>query len=192
MYAAAQVGEAFDGLQASARGGREGFAGRDEEVAECFARAASHASAQLVQFAQAECLCIVDDYGVDVRHVDAAFDDSGGNEHVVVVIGKVDNHLFEFFGLHLSVSHHHACVGHQAVHHLLEVCESVDVIVNDEYLSVSRHLEVDGFAHYVVVERVHRGEYGVAVGGWCGDCAQVASAHQRELQGARYGCGAHG
>ena len=131
-----------------------------------------------MQFAQAERLRIVDDNGVDVRHVDAAFDDCGGNEHVVVVIGKVDNHLLEFFGLHLTVTHHHAGVRHQATHHLLEVRQSVDVIVYDEHLPVARHLEVDGFAHDVVVERVHRGEDGVAVGRRRGDCAQVARTHQ--------------
>ena len=145
-----------------------------------------------MQGAQTEALGIVDDYSVDIRHVDAVFDDCGGYQHVVVVVGEVDNHLLEVFGFHLAVAHHHAGIGHYAVHHLLQVFQPVDVVVHYKHLPVARHLEVDGFAQDVVVEGIHRGKNRITVGWRCVECAEVASAHQRELQRARNGRCAHG
>ena len=135
---------------------------------------------------------IVDDNGVDIGHIDAVLDDGGGYEHIVVVIGEVDNHLLEVLGLHLAMPHHHAGIGHYAMHHILKVRQSIDVIVNDKHLSVARHLEIDGFAQYVIVEGIHRGEYGIAVGRRGVEGAQVARAHKRKLQGTRYGRSTHG
>ena len=65
-------------------------------------------------------------------------------------------------------------------------------MVDDKHLSVARHLEVDGFKHYVVVYGVDRGEYGVTVGRGGGYGRQVAGSHQRELQGARNRGSRHG
>ena len=145
-----------------------------------------------MELAEAEILGVVDDDGVDAWHVDAALDDGGGEEHVVVVGGEVDDGLLEALGGHLPVGHGDACVGHQAVYHGLELVEALDAVVYDEYLAVAGHLEVDGLAHEVVVERGDGGEDGVAVGRRGIDIGEVAGAHERELQCARYGGGAHG
>ena len=144
-----------------------------------------------MQSTQAEALGVVDDNGVDIRHIDAVFDDCGGYEHIVVVIGKVDNYLLEIFGLHLAMTHHHAGIGHNAMHHIFEVREAVDVIVHYKHLTVARHLEIDSFAQYIIVEGIHRGEYGITVGRRGVEGAQVACAHKRELQGTWYGCSTH-
>ena len=192
VYAAAKVGKTLNGLQTASRYGRQRIAGRHKQIAEGLARTASHTTAQLMQCAQTEAMGIVDDNGVDVGHIDAVLDDGGGYEHIVVVIGEVDNHLLEVLGLHLAMAHHHAGVGHYAMHHILEMREAIDVIVNDKHLPVARHLEIDGFAQYIIIECIHRGEYGVAVGRRGVESAQVARAHKRKLQGARYGRSTHG
>ena len=87
------------------------------EVTECLAVATPHSTTQLVQLAQAESLGIVDHDGVHVGHVNAALDDSGGDEHIVVVIGKVENDLLQFFAVHASVSHTHSGIRNMLVDH---------------------------------------------------------------------------
>ncbi len=192
VYARAKVRETFDGLQAPACHRSERITGGHGEVAECLARTAPHAPAQLVQLAQAEVLRVVDDDGVDARHVYAALDDGGAEQHVVVVGGEVHDGLLQLFGRHLAVGHCDARVGHQPAYHVLELEQALDAVVDKEHLPVARHLEVDGLAYQVVVERCHRGHDGVSVGRWGIDRRQVAGAHQRELQRAWYGGGAHG
>ena len=98
MDAAAQFAEALDSLQTtSTRNGVSGIAGRHKQIAERLARRAAASSSQLMQFAQAEVLGIVDDDGVDIGHVDTALYDGCGEEHVVIVVGEVDNSLSPSF-----------------------------------------------------------------------------------------------
>ena len=138
-----------------------------------------------MQVAEAVVLRVVDYDGVDIGHVDAALHDCGCQQHVVVVVGEVDYALLKLFWLHLPMAGDYACVGNHAVYHVFERGELLNAVVDEKHLSVARKLKIDGLAHNVVGELHHRGEYGVAVGRRSGYCAQVARAHERELQCAR-------
>ncbi len=137
LDARAQVAETLDGLQAAARVGAQGLAWRYQQVAEGLAAAASHASAQLVQVAQSVAVRIVDDDGVDVGHVDTILNDGGRQQHVIVVVAKVDDGLFQPLGRHLAVTHSYAGIGHYAVNHVLEGFELLDAVVDEEHLPVA-------------------------------------------------------
>ena len=144
-----------------------------------------------MQLGQAEILSVVDDYRVDVGHVHAALDDGGGEEYVVVVVGEVDDGLLEFFRLHAAVGDGHACVGDEAVYHCLKLCQALDAVVDEENLSVAAELEVDGLGDEFVREGRDLCDDGVAVCRRRGYRRQVAGAHERELQCAGNGRGAH-
>ncbi len=98
MYPRPEVGEAFDSLQAPPGNRRERISGRNHKIAERLARGAPYTSTQLVQFAKSEVLRVVDDYSVDIRHVDAAFDNGGGQKHIIVMVGKINDGLLQLFG----------------------------------------------------------------------------------------------
>ena len=164
LNAGAEVGKTLNGIEAAHRHGREGSFGRNREVAKRLAIAAPHPPAELVQVAQSIVLSIVDDNGVHIGHIHTAFNDGGGKEHIVVVIRESNDAFFQFFGVHLSVSHHHPCIRHQAVNHIFENRQLIDAAVHEKHLSVARQLKIDGLFHDVVVERFHRGEDRVAVG----------------------------
>ncbi len=144
-----------------------------------------------MQLAEAEILCVVYDDGVDVGHIDTRLDDGGGQQHVIVVVGEIYDCLLKFAGGHLPVGHQGAGVGHHSLHHLLELVKPLDAVVDDEHLAVASHLEVDGLGQELVGEGAHGGQHRVAVGGRGVDVAEVAGPHERELEGARYGCGRH-
>ena len=164
MYAAAEVGEVLDGLQASACVLGECGEGRREEVAEGFLVAASHASPHLVEVAESEAVRPADDDGVGVGDVESALDDGGGDEHVVVVGGEVRHHLLQVGGRHLAVSDGHAGVGYVLAHDLFQVREGADAVTHDEGLSAAAHFELHGLGDDFCREGVHLGLYGVAVG----------------------------
>ena len=111
MDAAAKFAETLDCLQPSTRNGIKRDVGRHKKIAESLARAAAHSSAKLMQFAQSEVLCVVDDDCVDIGHVDTRLDYRSGEEHIVVVVGEVDYGSLKFLGRHLSVGYDCACVG---------------------------------------------------------------------------------
>ena len=107
------------------------------------------------------------------------------------MVAEVYDGLFQPFGRHLAVAHGDTCIGHHAVYHVLQLLQLLDAVVHEEDLAVARQLKVDGLGDNIVVQRAHSGEDGVAVGWRCGQRAQVACSHQRELQRARDGRGAH-
>ena len=82
-------------------------------------------------------LCIVDYNSVHIGHVDAALNDSRRQQNVIVVVGEVDDALFKLLGGHLAMCHHHACVGHKAVDHGIEVVERLNAVVYKEHLAVA-------------------------------------------------------
>ena len=137
LNAGAQVAETLDGIQSAHCHRGERTLRRNGEVAERLAVAASHTPTELVQIAQTVVLGVVDNDGVHVRHVDATLDDGGGKQHVVVVVGEVDDAFFQFFGAHLTVAHHHTRVRHEAVNHIFEDGQLIDAVVHEKHLTVA-------------------------------------------------------
>ena len=134
-----------------------------------------------MQLAQSEVLGIVDYDGVDIGHVNARFDDSGGYKDVIVVVGEVDDGLFECFGGHLPVRNYGARIRNKSAYHVLQAVQSLDTIIDDENLTAARKLETYGLGQQVIAESVHIGDYGVTIGRRSGQRRKVARAHEREL-----------
>ena len=192
MDAAAEVAEVLQRLQTSAALHGQVGQWRCQQVAERLAVAAAHTATHLVQVGESEMLGTIDDDGIGIGDVDAVLDDGGGEQHVVVVVDEVEDDVLQLFGFHLSVSHGDAGVRHILMDEFLDTCQVVDAGIDEVHLTVARHLEVDGVGNDVGSEGVYLRLYGVTVGRRCLDDAQVAGAHQRELQRARYGRCRHG
>ena len=158
-----EVAETLYGLQTSASHGRQWDVGRYQEIAECLAVASPDTSSQLVQLAKTEVLGVVDYYSVDIWHIYAALYYGCGNQHVIVMVGEVDDGFFKLLGWHLSVSHYHTGIGHKALHLTFKVVKPFDAVVDHEYLTVARQLEVNGFLYYVITSGVDRCDDRVAV-----------------------------
>ena len=185
MYAAAQVAEALDSLQSSARVvGQEGQRG-GQQVAEGFAVAPPDAAAHLVKVRETEGVSRVDDDGVRIGNVDAVLDDGGRNQYVVIVIDKAHDDTLQLLGRHLSVSDGHAGVRHVLVEQFGQVGQGGDAVGNNERLPVPAHLEVHRVGDDFVAKGVDLGLYRVAVGRRRLDDGKVARAHQGKLQRTR-------
>lgn len=85
-----------------------------QQVAEGLLVATAHTAAHLVQVAQAEVVRLIDDDGVGIGDVDTVLHDRGSDEHIVVVVYKAHDNLFQLLGGHLSVSYAHTCIGYIA------------------------------------------------------------------------------
>ncbi len=70
---------------------------------------------------KSETVRVVYDNGVDIRHVDSALYDCGGEQHVEIVVAEVDYGFFKLFGGHLSVSHYGAGIRNKPLYHPLEI-----------------------------------------------------------------------
>ncbi len=191
MDATAQVGEVLDGLQAPFCFGSKGRQWRCQQVAESFLVAAPHTSAHLVQVTKAEVLRLIDDDGIGIGYVDAALDDSGGKQHIVVVIDEIKDYLLQLGRFHLPMADANAAVGNVALYQGFQFDEVGNAVVHEEDLAVTTHLEVDGINNNFLVEGMHFGLHGIAVGGRSLDDTEVAGTHQRELQSAGNGCSGH-
>ena len=186
--ATAQVAEVLDGLQTATRIEVEGRERRCQQVAERLLIRAPYPTTHLVQVAQAEVMRSVYDNGIGIRNVQAALYDGGGDEDIVVVVGKIDHDPLQLLGRHLSVSHSNAGIGHMLADQFDQFLQLADAVVHKEYLSAAAHLELNGFGNHLGAEAAELRLYRVAVGRWCLDDAQVAGSHQAELQGAGDRC----
>ncbi len=81
-----------------------------------------------------------------------------------------------------------AAVGYVSLYQCLQLLQVGNAVVDEEHLSVAAHLEVHGIGNNLLIEDMQFGLYGIAVGWRRLYDGQVACSHERELQGARYGC----
>jgi len=192
VYARTEAREVLDGLQTATRILSEVAVGWGDEVTESLLVGASHTTAQLMEFGEAEVLRIDDNHRIGIGDVKARFDDGGADENVVLVVGIVEDELLHDVRFHLAVGRGDACVGDKLGDTGREFGQLRNLVVDDEDLSVARQLEVDGLLDDSIVETMDLGLDGVAVGGRGSDDAEVASSHEAELQGAGDGSGCHG
>jgi len=57
---------------------------------------------------------MVDNDRVHVGDVEAALDDGGAQQHVVLALGKPQHHLGQLILVHLPMADHHRRLGHDA------------------------------------------------------------------------------
>ena len=182
MHAGAQVRELLEGLKTLA-----GFSGQStqrgrHQIAEGLAVGTPDPAPQLVQVAQPKLVRLVDQDGVGVRDVDAAFDDRCGDEYVVRAIDETSHDVFEFLALHLAMSNPDSYVGAQALNHARHFLDVAHAVVHEVRLSATADFVGDRVTDDFFVEAADDGVHRMPVGRWGTDDAEVAGAHQGELQ----------
>ena len=177
VHAATELAEALDGLKTSAGIGWQRLPWWREHIAERLSLASSHASAHLVQVAQAEVLRLVYDDCIHIRYVNAVLHNRCGYEHVVVMVYELVQALLKHCRLHLSVAYAYACVGYMAPYHVRQFLHSRYAVGDKEHLAVTAELEVYGLLYHLSIEIVYLGVDGVAVRRRCLYHGEVACAH---------------
>ena len=145
-----------------------------------------------MEVGEAEVLRVVDYHCVGVGYVEAVFDECGGYEYVDFAAEELHHGLFDLFAVHLSVGDADVGVGDESGYEGGHFGEVFDAVGDEECLSAARHFVAYGVAYGFFVEGAEFGLYGLPVGGRGADDAEVAGAHEAELEGAGYGCGGEG
>ena len=146
---------------------------------------AADAAAQLVQLREPEQVGAVDDERVDRRHVEAALDDRGAHEHVVLVLPEVEHDPLEPALVHLPVRDRDARLGHELAHVLGDELDVLHAVVHEEHLALAQQLAPDRLGGGAVVVLADVGEDRLAVLGRRVHERQVADAGERQLERAR-------
>ena len=135
-----------------------------------------------MQVAQPKLVGLVDQHRVGVGDVDARLDDRGGHEHVVGPVDEARHDVFQFLAVHLAVADANARVGHQPLDHARHFLDVAHPVVDEVGLASPAQFVGDGVADGLLVEAGQDGVHRVAVGRRRADDAQVARAHQGELE----------
>ena len=114
LETAAERGILFDGGDAFADIGHETAVARQEQVGIGLVFVAAHATAQLVEVAQAEAVGAIYDDGIGIRDIEAAFDDGRGEEDIGFAIDESGHDFFEFVAIHLAMTDNDARLGNEA------------------------------------------------------------------------------
>ena len=192
MNTASQITEVLDSLQTTLGFGGKGRQRRGQQVTERLLVSTSYPSAHLMQIAQSEILRLIDDDGVGIRNIDTALDDGRCQQDIVIIVHKIEDDLFQFLRLHLSVSDTNPAIRDIPLYHRLQFRQILDAVVHEEHLSVTAHLKIDGLGNDLLVERMYFRLDRITVGWRSLDNRQITRSHQRELQGTRNRCSRHG
>jgi hypothetical protein len=141
--------------------------------------------ADLIELGQAEHVGAVDDQGVGRRDVEAAFDDRGGEQHVVLALVEGRHHVFQLGRGHLPVPDHVLDLGHLGAEELLDLLQVLDARHDVIGLAAAILLAQQGLAQGHRVERADIGAHRQAIDRRRGDDRHFPNAAERHLEGAR-------
>ena len=141
-----------------------------------------------MQVAQTVVVGVVYDDRIGVGYVYAVLDDGCGHQYVELAVDEVHDELLELFRRHLAVPDSHTGLRAETRDETLQRLQILHAVIDEIYLSAARELLLDGITYDIFRECMHLGDDGLAVGRRCGYHRQVARAHERELQRARYRC----
>src|SRR5215204_4498031 len=184
-HAGAELGRFLNRLEASLCLLGEYFGGFVQEIRVRAVGAAPDTAAELIELCQPEAVGVVDDDGVDVRDVDAGFDDRRADEHVVIVADEGEDHLLQHLFIHLTVPDAESCFRHKLTQAVGEAINAVDTIVNHIHLPSTLQLTQDHFADQLVIRSGHKRadrETSLRRGV---DHADVSDANERHVKRAR-------
>ncbi len=182
----ADGGGAFAGLARAHHGGRE------EEVGVGLLGGAADAATELIEVGEAEAVGAVNKDGVDVGHINAAFDDGGGDEDVGAAVEEVGEGAFDVVFVHAAVGAKHAQAGQEGAEFGADGIERGDAVVKVEDLAAAFEFALDGGADDAFVVGEHVGLDRDAAGGRGLDGGEVARTHEGEVEGAGDGSSTEG
>ena len=184
LKARPQLGKFFHRLQALFRRFRQHLVPLVNEVGEGHARGTAHSPPHLIELRKAEIICMVNDDGVGVSHIEAVFHNAGGKQDIVFPLIEIQHHPFQMRFRHLSVSHLYPSLRHNIRKVLAHPFDGFDAVVNEINLSSPLDFPPNGFGNDPVIglndvslngKTLRRGRF---------DDAHIPGPHQRHVEGA--------
>ena len=119
-----------------------------------------------MKVAQAEVLCRIDEDGIGIRNVNAALNDGSGQKHIIIVVHKTKNYLFQILRFHLSMSDSYPTVGNMPKNERFQFLQVLYTVIYKEHLSIATHFKVNRLSNDFFVEGMYFCLDGITVGGW--------------------------
>ena len=188
--AAAERRVLLDCADALASVGQKTRVPRQQQIGVGLMLVTPHPTAQLIEIAQAEPIGAIDDDGVGVRDIQAAFDDRRREQHVGLAVDKPRHHLLQVIAVQLPVPDHDARVRDQRLELSRNRLDGHDPVVQEKDLAAPVQLALDGVADHAFVVLRDDGLHRQAVLGRRLDGAHVAGAGERQVKSPRNGGGA--
>ena len=183
MNTTSQITKVFNRLKTSSSFSCQTAQRRSQQITECFLVTTPYPSTHLMEITQAEVLRLIDNDGICIRNIDTTFDDCGCQEHVIVIVDKIQNNFLQFCRLHLSVSDCYTAIRNMALDHCFQFRQVRNPVIDEKDLPVAAHLKIDGIRYHFFIKSMHFGLNRIAVRRRSGNHAQITRAHQRKLKG---------
>ena len=120
MNTTSQITKVLNRLKTSSPFGGQTAQRRSQQITKCFLVTTPYPSTHLMEVTQAEVLRLINNDGICIRNIDTTFDDCGCQEHVIVIVDKIQNNLFQFCRLHLPVSDCYTTIRDMALYHCFQ------------------------------------------------------------------------
>ena len=108
---------------------------------------APNATAQLIKVRQTETIRAINDNGVGIWNIQAAFDDGGADQNVDFSADKTMHHRFQFIGIHLTVAKFHPRIWAKIGDAVADLFDCLHPIVQEKNLALAFQFTIDRVAN---------------------------------------------
>ena len=137
----------FDGVDSFACGAHHHELARQQKISVGFVLGTSNPPTQLIQIGQAETIRAINDNGVGIWNVQAAFDDGGADQDIDFSHDKAMHYRFQFVGIHLTMAKLHPRIRAKFSNPIAHFLNRVDAIMQKKNLALPLQLAIDGIAN---------------------------------------------
>ena len=106
-----------------------------------------------MQIAETEILSLVYYNGIGIRNIQTAFNDGSAQKHVIIALDELHHLVFQFLGLHLTMSHTYPHVRHYTVQNVIDSRQFLHLVVKEKYLSATVQFIVDYITDFIFIEK---------------------------------------
>ena len=187
LEAGTEFRKLFHGLQALLRRLRQDLIRLVDKVRKSHMVRTADTPAHLIELRKAETICIVNDDGIGIGHIEPVLDNARGKQDIIIALIEIHHDMLEHFFRHLPVSRLDARIRHQSLQMVAHAVNGIDAIVDEIDLAAPAHLTLDGIGNDGIIILHHVRLHGETLCRRRLDDAHVTGSHQRHMECARYG-----
>ena len=117
MDATAQITKILDRLQTPFSFCCQTAQRRSQQITESLFITTPYPTTHLMKVTQPKVLCLIDNDRIRIRDINATLYNCSRQKHVIVIIDKIKDDLFQLCGLHLSMTDGNTAVGNMTFDH---------------------------------------------------------------------------
>ena len=91
---------------------------------------------------------IIDNNRIGIRNINTIFHNGRRKQHIIVIVDKTHDNLFQLLRLHLTMSDGNSAIRYMLLYQKFYLLKFGNPIIDKIHLSITTHFKIDGISNH--------------------------------------------